>query len=242
MKGVTYIPIPSAAGKNFAGLFTVDVPLGVKRGQQFNILVRRLATKMVEQAVIEDAPRAAVTAPADRAPVAARSWRYVTGAFQVAIQVQSAAELLGPEENTLAIFKARLQAMSPAYRWYPVLQRYINYIAGMIDGLNGNAASIPASLLGYAPRPLPVPHPGKPGHTHEHRHRYFGKIGGLAFDRFGDFEGFLLDTEHGEHSFVSREREMKELVERAWRERLFVTVTTDDDQPRRPHNVILRLP
>ena len=35
VRGVTYIPIPSVAGKTVGGLFTVDLPLGVKKGQEF---------------------------------------------------------------------------------------------------------------------------------------------------------------------------------------------------------------
>ena len=44
-KGVTYIPIPSAKGVNFAGLLTVDLPATVKHGQEFNIIVRRVSTR-----------------------------------------------------------------------------------------------------------------------------------------------------------------------------------------------------
>jgi hypothetical protein len=40
--GVTYVPIPTGAGQNFAGLFTVDLPMTVVTGQEFNIVVRRI--------------------------------------------------------------------------------------------------------------------------------------------------------------------------------------------------------
>jgi hypothetical protein len=33
-----------------------------------------------------------------------------------------------------------------------------------------------------------------------------GKIAGLIFDRYGDFEGFLLDTEDGEASCSAAKR------------------------------------
>lgn len=247
VKGVTYIPIPSAssAGTNFAGLFTVDLPKGIKKGQVFNILVRRLATRQVENVVIQKEPAAAPHAT-QPPPAAATSWRYVTGAFQVQIPVETAATLLGPEENTLAIMKARLAAMSPQYRWYPVVQRYIEYISGLVNAIGGNAGNIPPSLNGY-----PVTGKGKggtcPTHGHEgdhcHEDGYRGKICGLIFDRWGDFEGFELDTDECVHTFFSRERGVKLLCERAWQERLLVTVVAECDScHHRLENITLHEP
>ncbi len=261
-KGVTYVPIPSAARKTFAGLFTVDLPLGVKKGQVFDILVRRLATQTAPPPVIitERRPETPATTAAPNAEVeAALKWRYVTGAFQIKIPVTTEALLLGPEENTLAILKARLAAMPAQYRWRPVLKRYIEYVSGRVDGSGGDAAGVPPSLLGY---------PSTKGrgrghdddddgdrHDHDHDHdrrrdrddhetfdEYDGKIVGLVFDRFGDFEGFLLGLEDGERAFHSRERNMEHLAERAWRQRLRVSVIADEDEPHRALTLILREP
>ena len=252
VKGVTYIPIPSAvkAGTNFAGLFTVDLPKGIKKGQEFSFLVRRLATRQVQNIVIQKEPAAAPKA-APAPAVAATSWRYVTGAFQVKIPVETAATLLGPQENTLAIMKARLAAMSPQYRWYPVVQRYIEYISGLINAIGGNAGNIPPSLNGYPVKgPGPGPGPGTggrcPNHGHEGHHHedgYRGKIVGLIFDRWGDFEGFELDTDECLHTFFSRELGVKLLCERAWQERLLVTVLAEcDGCHHRLENIILHEP
>jgi len=102
VKGVTYIPIPSAsaAGVTFAGLFTVDLPPGVRKGQEFNILVRRLATRKVENIVIQDVPAGAPRSTAPATPTAALSWRYVTGAFQVKIPVETAATCSAPRKHS----------------------------------------------------------------------------------------------------------------------------------------------
>ncbi len=140
VRGVTYIPIPSAPNVNFDGLFKVDLPIGVVRGQEFNILVRRIAatqtpvgvTKLRENAVSKGF----------------MNWRYVTGTFQVKIPVTTEEIMLRPEENTLAILKWRLQNMSPLYRWYPVLQRYIEYISARVDGSGGDASSVKPSPTG----------------------------------------------------------------------------------------------
>jgi hypothetical protein len=237
VRGASYVPIPAAQGKTFAGLFTVDLPMGVKAGQEFNIVVRRLSTQTVTQVVIRKGdptggPRGG------GADSNTKTWRYVTGAFQVKIPVTTEALLLGPEETTLAIMKARLAAMSPAYRWYPVLKRYIDYVSARVDGSGGNATAIPPSLQGFQPE----------GHGEHERHerarRHTGKVAGLIFDRFGDFEGFVLDTEDGEAKFFSREREMRNLAERAWRERLRISVWSEQEteERHRPLRVVVHDP
>jgi hypothetical protein len=50
--GVTYVPIPTGSGENFAGLFTVDLPTTVVTGQEFNIVVRRIGTRVRQPEVI----------------------------------------------------------------------------------------------------------------------------------------------------------------------------------------------
>ncbi len=67
-----------------------------------------------------------------------------------------------------------------------------------------------------------------------------GKVAGLVFDRFGDFEGFLLESlDGGEHRFNSRESEIRQLVNRAWEHRVLTTVLTDHHHPQSPVSIIL---
>ena len=40
--GLSYIPIPKGGGKNFAGLFTVDLPSSVRSGESYDITVKRI--------------------------------------------------------------------------------------------------------------------------------------------------------------------------------------------------------
>ena len=247
VRGVTYVPIPPADSKTFAGLFTVDLPLGVKKGQEFNIVVRRLTTQQVTQVVInKPAGRAAARVTVADSGLT-RKWRCVTGAFQVKIPVTTEEVMLGPEENTLAILKARLAAMSPSYRWYPVVKRLIEYVSGRVDGAGGDANAVPPSLLGVPPKHRGGGRPHHPGEGHEGRerervHERTGKICGLIFDHFGDFEGFLLETEEGEARYFSRERDMRNLAEHAWRERLRITVWSEADAPHRPLTIVVRDP
>ena len=249
VKGVTYVPIPpSGKAKTFAGLFTVDLPLGVKKGQEFNVLVRRITTQSFTQVVIAKTPprqAAARAAAAGTADGNTRTWRVVTGAFQVKIPVTTEESMLGPEENTLAILKARLAAMPAAYRWRPVTERLIDYVSLRVKGSGGDPAAVPPSLLGFTgPGRRPQPGGGGGGgHGPGERERErTGKICGLIFDRFGDFEGFLLDTEEGQERYVSRQQEMLDLVQRAWRERLRVSLWSELDEPHRPLKLIIRDP
>jgi hypothetical protein len=63
--------------------------------------------------------------------------------------------MLYPEENTLSIMKWRLLQTPASSRWYPVLNRYIAYIAARVDGLGGNSGAIPPSPTGLG-KPLRV--------------------------------------------------------------------------------------
>ena len=157
-RGVTYVPIPTGGGQNFAGLFTVDLPPTVVKGQEFDVVVRRVSTRRFRE---EPPPRIApsgnlrlkkATAARTQQAKGQRNWRYVTGAFQVKIPVSTKDAILPAEENTLAILKWRLQAMTPTSRWHPVLDRYISYLSARVAGLGGDPTAIPPSLAGAPPQ------------------------------------------------------------------------------------------
>jgi len=230
---VTYIPIPTGAGGSFAGLITVQLPATVRYGNQFNVVVRRIATKQVVQ------PPAPPPNPIPQVNTGADApkrllWRYVAGTFLARISVQEESTILPADENLLAILKWRLGLIGTANRWYPVLQRYIGYLTGRIDNMGGNASQIPASPTGYQPA---LPAPGKPAHEH----CFTGKVIAIRYDRFGDFEGFELLTEHGqEHRFRGHEYAVEEIVKEAWIERTLITVCVDPHHPEWPVSIVLR--
>jgi len=261
-RGVTYIPIPIGTGESLASLLTIDLPATVIKGQEFNIVLRRIGTRQIRIVAPPPVPKLQIAASTKRAaakmgknpaavleiatPAAVatvnedvHTERYVVGSFQVKIPVKTKEAMLPAEETTLAIFKARLAAMSPANRWYPVLLRYIGFLSARVDGLGGDANSIPPSFLGA---PIKRVKPGEGAGRCDTSVEHTGKIAGLIFDRFGDFEGFLLDTEDGERKFFSREIEIEELAERAWRERLRISVCAERDEPHRVQSLIVREP
>jgi hypothetical protein len=238
--GISYVPIPPGVGTNYAGLLTVDLPATLRRGEVFNVVVRQLTNTFGQvtpppppppQIEARGAARAAVAAPAEL------EWQRVLGAFQLTIPVHAKEVLLVREERELSVLRWIAEAIPRHNRWHPVFHRYLSQIAGRVTAFGGDPTQILPSPTGEGRvKPRPSVRPG------EARVAYTGKIAGLIFDHFGDFEGFLLETEEGERTFHSREKEIEQLAERAWRERLRITVSAERDQPHRPLTIIIRQP
>lgn len=74
---------------------SIDLPPTVVKGQEFDVVIRRITTR-IPPILIGFRPKAAQAEP---------NWRYVIGTFQVKIPVSTADAILPDEENTLAIFK-----------------------------------------------------------------------------------------------------------------------------------------
>jgi hypothetical protein len=232
---VTFVPIPFATGGNFAGLFTIELPPGVVRGQEFHIVVRRISTRQLPtQPIIAARPRAAARAVAksDVLRRVTRDWRYVVGTFQITIPVRRAEELLVPEERTLSIMKWRLLQTPPANRWYPVLKRYVSYLGFRVNGFGGDAGGILPSPTGQLPPSKSQGSDDKIEHT--------GKVCEVLFDCFGDFEGFVLDSCAESIPFRSRERGIAEIILRACRERLLVAVFVERKSPHKICQIVVR--
>ena len=218
--GVTYLPIPKSSGEDFAGLFTVDLPTTVVVGQEFNILVRRVGSAQSEVIELQARKRG----KNKNALSGISEWRYVIGTFQVKIPVATAAVMLRPEEDTLAILKWRLQQMSPASRWYPVMQRYIDIVAGRVAGLGGDPNAIPPSLAGA---PLPTYDPCKDV-VH-----FRGKVEEVFFGCSGELTGFVLAECCQCHRLRSHEPAIAEIALRALKERLTLSVYALRSDPER---------
>jgi hypothetical protein len=110
-------------------------------------------------------------------------------------------------------------------RWFLVFHRYVSQVAQRVQGLGGDPGLIQPSPIGQGQLPGT---------------EFTGKISSLFFDRFGDFDGFDLVADQGKQRFVSREKEVELLADRAWRERIRTTVIARD--PGRPLEIIFRDP
>ncbi len=232
--GMTYVPIPSGGGESFAGLITVQLPTAIHKGDEFNIVIRRITSRR-----LEERPKETIAAGRSVATVGAAQaidWRYVVGTFQMTIPVEHDGDILPGEENLLAILKWRLQRLGSTERWYPVLKRYIEVVELRVRGLGGDPAKVKPSPLGYLP---PAEKSRKYGGAPRDEHT--GKIAGLRYDRFGDFEGFDLVTLDGEELyFRGHERRVEELVREAWIERQLLSVVVGRDDPHWPAEIVLR--
>ena len=235
--GVSYVPVPPGGDVNYAGLLSLDLPPSLRKGKVFNIVVRQVTNAFGKRpppppAIAARRHAAAAVAPAEIA------WRRVLGAFQLTIPVRTKEVLLLTEERNLSVLRWIGEAIPHHNRWYPVFRRYLKQIAGRVSAFGGDPGQIQPSPTGDG---IPKHRP-RPGQGPERRIAFTGKVAGLIFDRCGDFEGFLLDTEDGERSFLSREREIEQLVERAWCERLRISVYAERDEPHRPQSIIVREP
>jgi hypothetical protein len=233
---ITYVPVPPGPSLNHVGLLTVDLPVGVREGQLFSIVVRQL-TRGPRVAPIPQEPQIDLEG-GDAAEAVERrpESRRVLGTFQISIPVQSRQALLEPEERLLSVLRWILQSIPPGDRWYPAFHRYVEEIANRVRGLGGDPARIPPSPTGQWERPTPRPGEYEP----EAQITLSGKVAGLIYDRFGDFEGFILDTLHGDRDFRSREHEIEDLARRAWTQRIAVTVIAHRNEPHRPLSIVLR--
>jgi hypothetical protein len=218
-KGITCVPIPPGGSTNYAGLFTVDLPPGIRSGDVFTVLVRRISTWAAFKG--RTGKREEM-----------RNWRYVVGSFAVRIPVTTPNVMLPAEETVYSIFKWRLSQLPASNRWMPVLKRYLNIVEGRIVGLGGNPGLIEASPYGVSRSP------GKG--LGRRPHEATGKVAGVIYDRFGDFEGFHLLTEAGhKRLYLCNETEIEALVRYAWLERVVITVVSEDHHPDRPKRIVL---
>ena len=232
--GITYVPIPPGIGSNYAGLLTIDLPATVTRGKGFKVVTRQI-TNAFGRPSAPPPPRIAARASQALA-LDEIEWRSVLGTFQLTIPVETRDALRVPEERLLSVLRWIARGIPHHNRWLPVFRRYLEQIAGRVSGLGGDPTQILPSPSGWGGH---LPSVSKPS---EERLHFTGKIAGLIYDHFGDFEGFLLDTEDGERTFYSREKDIAELAERAWRERLRITVFARHHEQHRPLTILIREP
>lgn len=241
--GFTYIPIPqSGLGQNYMGLMSLAFPGTVRKGDSYGVTVRQLTS------VEADYDRSNIAATAGRDGF---TWRRVAGIFHLTIPVSTKEELLYPEERILAVMRFIEKTIPAHSRWYPIFERYLKEQSGRVAGMGGDPTKIPPNWQGILPGRLHLGGGEGDGskdnggdHVHDHDHdREFecrGKIAGIRYDHFGDFEGFILaigcDTVR---CFDSRELKVEKIVQRALAERWTVTILCEEHDPCCPTSIII---
>jgi len=251
-EGISWIPVPAGAQLNHAGLLTVDLPAGIHKGQRFHAVARQVThTGRVRRTTggggIDSAADAFLTVRGTVATGAAGSskvviWQEVLGAFQVTIPISSRALLLDAEGRLLSLLRWILGTIPHADRWYLPFRRYVAEIGQRFHGFGGDPGTVVADPNGL---PGGVGEPGggagEPGFPGGGKALAFtGKVSSLLYDRWGDFEGFTLDTEAGERLFRSREHTIEDIANRAWTERILVVVYARAGDPHRPERIVFK--
>jgi hypothetical protein len=242
--GTGWLPIPQGGPVNFAGLLTIEFPPGIRKGQKFEVPVSQITsvggsyaatvgvTQIQAAARVHDTAtkgaargRAAhqVMAAAPAAMVQMPPWRRTRGCFRLTVPVLTKHDILPEAERLLSIFLWTAKTIPVLSRWRPVFDRYLEQLKTRLSFLGGDPAKI-----------IPSPTGNWHGGSHEGGHGHepdadsdgvYGKIVSLAYNHFGDFEGFEIETESGHRRFfVSRERRVEELARRACEERFNVVV------------------
>jgi hypothetical protein len=205
----------------------------VRRGQRFDVVVRQLThigRLGKGQEPVDALERLA--SQGNRIIV----WEHVIGAFQVAIPISGRESLLDEETRLLSVLRWILGQVPQQDRWYLPFTRYVREIGERVGGFGGVPETVEPD-----PNGLPTgPTPGGGGGPGGGRHGFTGKVSGILYDRYGDFEGFTLDTEDGERLFRSREHTIEELAVRAWRERTLIVVYVAKGDPLRPEAILLK--
>jgi Common central domain of tyrosinase len=210
---ISYIPIPGVALKPYAGLITLQLPQTVRDGQLFRIDVQQHSGFTVVRT-----SRGRTVDNESAAHLTSLSVRRVLGAFRMTIPVKIGKPLLGREVRNLAVLRYIAQAIPTTDRWYPIFVRYIGQVADKVRGLGVDPALIKPSAND----------PGIPGSEVGHSALcYTGMICEVIYDCFGDFEGFVLETCSNSHRFNCRKVGIAEIVLRACRDRMVVSVCVE---------------
>jgi hypothetical protein len=246
--GITYIPVPAGAQVNHAGLLTIDLPAGTQRGQRFSAVVRQLThtgrIRRTPQGAIDSRRDALLSASRGAVAEAAASnrllvWEEVLGAFQVTIPISSRTLLFNGEARLLSVLRWILGTIPQRDRWYLPFSRYVAEIGQRFRGFGGDPSTVKPDPNGLPGGTLPGG-AGEPGLPRAGQIAFTGKISGLLYDRWGDFEGFTLDTEAGERLFQSHEHTIEDLANRAWTERILIVVYSRASEPHRPETIVLK--
>lgn len=275
--GVTYLPIPKGTDVNFAGLLTIDLPAGIKKGDVHHATIRQVTSAAkqfrLNRRDVQDAERVAphLAVPAEVKPPKGRgrakavsnegdqpyvfdlTWRRVLGQFHIEVPVSTKALLLADEARQLSVMRWIQSAIPVGSRWFLVFQRYVEQLVGRVREMGGDPDKVVADPDGNWQHTHDGDgddgqggddDSGDDGHRDDDRGhrpsaRHTGKIVGLVHNRYGEFDGFTLDTERELRWYEGAERAMADLATWAWRDRITVTVHADATDPDRPLRIVL---
>jgi hypothetical protein len=238
--GTTYIPIPKGGTVNLAGLLSVQLPAGVKKGDKYEVIVRQVTsddyTAPTTPPIPQTQAREEKAQDVAVAELPQYAWRHTSGIFKLTIPVDTKADLVEREAQYYAILQFIAESIPTASRWFPIFERYLKQVAGRVKGFGWNPGIIPPSGIGALPGSLTNPEPC----DSDHLVKFEGKVTGLAYNHFGDFDGFILEEGCGRvRRFRSHECRLAQVLREAWKDRATVSVLTDSRDECCPIEVIV---
>jgi hypothetical protein len=235
--GTTYMPIPKGGPVNLAGLLSIQLPAGVKKGDDYEVVVRQITSDDYQSPPIPQALKRNKKAQAIvAAPPPQYAWRRTSGIFKLTIPVDTKTELLDTEERYYAILQFIAKSIPSSSRWFPIFERYLKQVARRVKGFGGDPVLILPSGIGALPGEGKRPEPC----GGDHLTKFVGKVAGLVYDHFGDFDGFTLEEGCDQvRRFRSRGCRMALVLREAWKDRATVTVLTDSRDESCPIEVIV---
>jgi hypothetical protein len=209
VQDISYVPIPRQMQPLLPGLLTIELPDTVRTGERFDVDVQQHSGPTFRI----DTPRGWP----DRKHTAELklSRRRVLGAFRLNVVVSGGRPLLEGLVRNLAVLRYIFGAIPTGDSWHPVFARYIAQLSGQIAGLGVDPELVPASA--DDPGVPGEPGPGEP-------ERLTGRVCEVSFDCFGRLEAFVLATCSGSHRIETTESGFEDLLLRACRDRLVVSV------------------
>jgi hypothetical protein len=205
---VTYVPIPGPRALNIPALISIELPPTVTTGQTFTVSLHQ----------ISGLPRK------------------IIGAFQITIPVTTAAQILPRETRRLAVLRHIGLSIPAANRWRKIWDRLLDQVGDRVRGLGGDPGKVPPSPSGGegpGERPGDGGQPGQQPGGDGRPDVTTGHIAHILYDCFGSFEGFVLKTCEGEHPFKACERGIEEVVLKACRDNLRITIWFREQKIRR---------
>ena len=136
------MPVPAGVGLNYMGLLTVNLPAGIHKGQEFEVLIKQLTSA---GRGFQEVRAGDVATAGQRGRF---TWRRVSGVFRMRIPVSTKAALLPGEERTLSIMRWIGKSIPVESRWFRVFEIYLGQLAERVKQMGGNPVRVLPSPTG----------------------------------------------------------------------------------------------
>lgn len=109
-----FLPLPSGRSTRIPGLLTIELPAGIRKGQQFRVVIQQIDGLT----------------------------RTVLGSFEVLVVIATAPALLVDARRDLSVLRHIALAIPSTDRWAPIFGRYLKQLGERYEGLGGGNAAL----------------------------------------------------------------------------------------------------